>query len=154
VIRDSCGAPAFHPDLTLASALRWVHVSIRDESDVVVARTHARELAVLEGLSRCAVEELVTATSEIVYNVVIHAKTGDLYVGTARRSHRRGVVIVVRDEGPGIPDIEQALQDGYSTGIGWGLGLSSAKRLMDEFELVSAAGAGTIVTMKKWADVP
>jgi serine/threonine-protein kinase RsbT len=151
VTRDGRREPPSHPELTLAGALRCVHVSIRDESDVIVARTYAREFAVLEGLSACSVEELVTATSEIVHNVIIHAKTGDLYVGAVMREHARGVVIVVCDEGPGIPDIEKALQDGYSTGIGWGLGLPSAKRLTDEFELVSAAGAGTTVTLKKWA---
>lgn len=148
---DPGSEPTSHLDMILASALRRVHVSIRDESDVVVAQLRAREFAGLEGLSQCAVEELVTATSEIVHNVVIHAKSGDLYVCAVKRNRGHGVVIVVRDEGPGIPDIEQALQDGYSTGIGWGLGLSSAKRLMDEFELTSAVGTGTIVTMKKWA---
>jgi serine/threonine-protein kinase RsbT len=150
MMSDTFDAPTSLPETTLATARRQVH-SLREESDVVMARKHAREFATLAGLSECAIEAVVTATSEIAHNVVIHARTGELYFGSVERNHGRGVLIVVRDEGPGIPDREQALQDGYSTGIGLGLGLSSAKRLMDEFELVSAAGAGTTVTMKKWA---
>jgi len=67
-----------------------------------------------------------------------------------QQNSRSGVMVIARDQGPGIPDIDRALQDGYSTGGGLGLGLSGAKRLMDEFEIVSQVGQGTTVTMKKW----
>jgi serine/threonine-protein kinase RsbT len=128
-----------------------VRVLIREESDVVMARKYAREVAMQEGLSERAIDALVTATSEIVSNVVVHAKTGELFLWAVREIYRHGVVVVVTDNGPGIANFEQALQDGYSTGHGLGLGLSSAKRLMDDFELASVAGAGTTVIMKKWA---
>jgi serine/threonine-protein kinase RsbT len=131
--------------------VKQIHVLIRDELDVVMARKHAREFAEQEGLSKQAIDVLVTATSEIVSNVVVHANAGELVLRAVKEVHRHGVVVVVRDKGPGIANIEQALRDGYSTGRGLGLGLSSAKRLMDEFELASAAGGGTTVTMKKWA---
>jgi serine/threonine-protein kinase RsbT len=138
-------------ETTLVATHRQVHVLIREESDVVMARKYAREFAVREGLSDRAIDALVTATSEIVHNVVVHAKTGELLLETVTGIDLHGVVVVVRDRGPGIPNIEQALQDGYSTGHGLGLGLSSAKRLMDEFELASGPDGGTTVTMKKWA---
>jgi serine/threonine-protein kinase RsbT len=71
-----------------------------------------------------------------------------------RDGERPGIVVVARDEGPGIPDVEQAMQDGYSTGRSLGLGLPGARRLMDEFDLQSQAGEGTTVTMKKWIRTP
>jgi serine/threonine-protein kinase RsbT len=137
-------------ETTLVATPQHVHVLIREESDVIMARKYAREFAMHEGLSERAIDALVTATSEIVSNVVVHAKTGEFFLWAAKEIHRHGVVVVVRDNGPGIANFEQALQDGYSTGRGLGLGLSSAKRLMDDFELASQAGAGTTVIMKKW----
>jgi serine/threonine-protein kinase RsbT len=136
---------------TVATRHPQIHFLIREELDVVMARKHARDLAVQEGLSKNAIDALVTATSEIVRNVVVHAKAGEFLLGAVQEVHRHGVVVVVRDKGPGIANIEQALRDGYSTGGGLGLGLSGAKRLMDEFELASRAGGGTTVIMKKWA---
>ena len=138
-------------ETTLVAIPPHVHVLILEELDVVIARRYAREFAMQEGLSERAIDALVTATSEIVSNVIVHAKTGEFFLWAAREIHRHGVVVVVTDNGPGIANFEQALQDGYSTGHGLGLGLSSAKRLMDDFELASEAGAGTTVIMKKWA---
>jgi serine/threonine-protein kinase RsbT len=139
---------------TLDAARPPVHALIREESDVVMARKYARDFAVQEGLSERAVNALVTATSEIVRNVIVHATTGELSLTAVKETHRHGVVVVVRDKGPGIADFEQALRDGYSTGRGLGLGLPSAKRLMDEFELASEIGEGTTVTMKMWTASP
>jgi serine/threonine-protein kinase RsbT len=136
-----------------AEVLEHAHVrlSIEEEPDVFVARNRARELALRQGFSRVEVEAIATAVSEVARNIVVHAGRGELLLDAAEERGRRGVVVVARDEEPGIPDVEQAMQDGYSTAGGLGLGLPSARRLMDEFSIASAAGAGTTVIMKKWA---
>jgi serine/threonine-protein kinase RsbT len=127
-----------------------VRVPIRDDSDVLMARKRARELAGKEGMPDVAVEALSTAISEVAHNIVVHAREGELFLGVVEQSDRRGIAIVARDNGPGISNPERAMEDGYSTAGGLGLGLSSARKLVDEFELASTAGEGTTVTMKKW----
>jgi serine/threonine-protein kinase RsbT len=142
-----------HPDSAAgepATGPMRVSLSIGDEWDVVIVRKHARDLSREAGLSESATHALATAISEIVRNVVIHARRGDVSLDIIEDRGRRGVVVVVRDDGPGIPEPALAMQDGYSTGNGLGLGLSSARRLVDEFDLVSAAGKGTTVVLKKW----
>lgn len=98
-------------------------------------------------------EALATATSEVARNIFLHAKSGELLTVT-EEDGRRTVVVVAQDDGPGIADTQRAIEDGYSTGSGLGLGLSSARRLVDQFELVSEIGRGTTVTLKKWAHLP
>lgn len=127
-----------------------IRVSIRDDSDVVVTRRLVREVARREGLSETAKEALATAATELARNILVHATTGEILVGSTVCGALRGVVVIARDEGPGIPDVAQAMTDGYSTGSGLGLGLPSARRLVDEFEVTSAAGAGTTATLRKW----
>ncbi len=127
------------------------HLILADESDVGVARRRARELGDEQGLLANSVEALATAVSEIARNVIVHAGRGELLLGVVRDGRRVGVVAVARDEGPGIPNVEDAMRDGYSTGNGLGLGLPSARRLVDEFEIRSAVGQGTTVTLRKWA---
>ncbi|MBN1092261.1 ATP-binding protein [Blastococcus sp. TML/M2B] len=95
---------------------------------------------------------IATAVSEVTRNVVKFADTGEVEIGTLEEP-RRGVRVVVRDAGPGIPDVEQAMRDGYSTYEGLGLGLPGARRLMDEFAIESDVGRGTTVTMTKWVGV-
>jgi len=116
----------------------------------VVACQKGRALAARLGFSSDDQVIVVIAISEVTRNIVRYARTGEIILSPIRRGDRRGIVVVARDEGPGIPDIEQALQDGYSTGGGLGLGLSGAKRLMDEFEIVSTVGKGTTIEMRKW----
>jgi serine/threonine-protein kinase RsbT len=128
-----------------------VQVPISGEWDVAVAVKKARELARREGLPQAAVEALATAVSEVVRNIVVHGGKGELVLKCADGDGRRGVVAIGRDEGPGIPDLEKALQDGYSTAGSLGFGLSGARRLVDQFEIVSGVGTGTTVTMTKWA---
>ncbi|OLC67000.1 MAG: ATP-binding protein [Candidatus Rokubacteria bacterium 13_1_40CM_2_68_8] len=128
-----------------------VRVPIRHESDVAMARKRVREMARRQGLEERAVEALATAVSEVARNIVVHAGLGELLLDAAEERGRRGVVVIARDGGPGIPDLEMALRDGYSSAEGLGLGLSSARRLVDEFEIISTAGQGTTVTLKKWA---
>jgi serine/threonine-protein kinase RsbT len=127
----------------------YARVPIQEEADIAIARILSRELAAQQGLPPSAIEALATAVSEIASNIVLHAGAGEILFG-GLNTHG-GVVVVARDRGPGIPDLELAIQDGYSTKNGLGLGLASARRLMDEFELVSTVGEGTVVTMMKRA---
>jgi serine/threonine-protein kinase RsbT len=124
-----------------------IHVSV--DHDVVQARQGARELAARLGFSRTELTVIATAVSEIARNIVKFAGEGEIHVELVQQP-RRGVRIVARDTGPGIPDVPQALADGYSTYHGLGLGLPGARRLMDEFDIVSETGRGTTVTMTKW----
>jgi len=126
-----------------------VRVPVRSDADVVAARQAARELAERLDFSPTELTEIATAVSEIVRNIVRFADSGDVLVELLD-SPRRGLRITARDSGPGIPDVQQALRDGYSTYRGLGLGLPGARRLMDEFAVVSEQGRGTTVTMIKW----
>ena len=129
----------------------FVRVTLREEADVVLARARARELALREGFPENRAAAIATAVSEVAWNIVLHAGVGEILVGVADEGGRRGIVVIARDEEPGIRDVAGAMEDGWSTSRGLGLGLPSARRLMDEFTLVSAIGTGTTITMKKWA---
>ena len=126
-----------------------VQIPIRVDADIVTARRGARELAAKIGLTPTELTVLATAVSEVARNIVRFAGPGQIVVELVDQP-RRGVCIVARDAGPGIADVEQALKDGYSTYHGLGLGLPGARRLMDEFSIVSEVGRGTTVTMTKW----
>ena len=124
---------------------------ITNDSDAVAARQKGREIAAANGFSSTDQTLIATAISELARNIVSYAKQGEIEVAAITDRGRRGIQVIARDEGPGIPDIGLAMRDGYSTGNSLGLGLPGAKRLMDEFELASTPGTGTTVTMKKWA---
>jgi serine/threonine-protein kinase RsbT len=126
------------------------HVVIAHDGDIVEARRKGRELAQTIGFAGSDLTIIATAISEIARNIVVYADRGEISLSVADNGGRRGIVVVARDEGPGISDIERAMRDGYSTGKSLGLGLPGARRLMDDFEIVSAVGEGTIVTMRKW----
>ena len=128
-----------------------LRLPIREEADVAVARGRARELARREGMREGAVEALATAISEIAQNILVHASAGEFYLGITRDGGRSKVVALARDDGPGIADVDLAIQDGYSSGKGLGLGLPSARRLVDEFELIAPPGRGTTVILKQWS---
>jgi RNA polymerase sigma factor (sigma-70 family) len=125
-------------------------VAVSTNADVVVARREGRKVAARAGFTSTELAVIATAISEVTRNIVKFAKRGEVVVSVVTENERTGVTVVTRDAGPGIPDLEQALQDGYSTYGGLGLGLPGAKRLMDEFEILSEAGKGTTVTMTKW----
>ena len=115
-------------------------------------RQLVRVAAADNGLSLVDQTKLVTAASELARNTLVHGGGGTARVDVVKSANGRvGVKLYFTDEGPGIPDIEQALTDGWSTGTGLGLGLSGARRLVDEFELTSKPGAGTRVTVVKWS---
>lgn len=127
-----------------------VKIPISHDSDIVTARQFGREMAARIGFSGSDLTVIATAISEIVRNMVEYAGCGELFLAPASQGGREGIVIVATDQGPGIPDINLAMMDGYSSGGSLGLGLPGSRRLMDEFEISSSPGAGTTVTMKKW----
>jgi serine/threonine-protein kinase RsbT len=125
-------------------------VPIKADVDVVVARQRARGLLSGWRFSGSELTLIATAISEVARNIVSYAGNGEVVLRIVRRGQQRGLLVIARDRGPGIADIERAMEDGYSTSRGLGLGLPGSKRLMDEFELVSEVGKGTEVTMIKW----
>lgn len=125
-------------------------VPIEHERDIVAARQKGRELAALSGLSPTEQTLLATAISEVARNIVVYARRGEVVLAPLEQHGRRGVLVVARDEGPGIPNPDLAMRDGWSTSHSLGMGLPGARRLMDEFELSSTPGKGTTITMKKW----
>jgi serine/threonine-protein kinase RsbT len=127
-----------------------ISISIRRESDIVTARQHGRELATPLGFSNSELTVIATAISELARNIVDYAGSGEIELKLVRQGGKRGLVVIARDNGPGIHDIVQAMQDGFSTGTGLGLGLPGTRRLMDDFAIASEVGKGTTVTVIKW----
>ena len=123
---------------------------IATSDDVVRARQLARTLAVECALSLVEQTKLVTAASELARNTLVYGGGGRMDGEVLERTGGRGVRLTFADEGPGIADVELALRDGWSSGTGMGLGLSGARRLMDHFDLRTAIGEGTTVTVIKW----
>jgi serine/threonine-protein kinase RsbT len=130
-----------------------VRCPIAADVDIVQARQLGRELAAQLGFSAGDQTVIAAAISEIARNILMYAKRGEMQLRTVNDGARRGLIVVAQDQGPGIRDVERALQDGYSTSGGLGLGLPGARRLMDDFEVLSEVGRGTRVTMKKWTRV-
>lgn len=127
-----------------------VRIPIARDADVVAARRAARELASRLGFSGTDLTILATAVSEVARNIVKFTEGGEVVVELIEDGDRKGVQVVARDAGPGIPNVEEAMADGYSTYDGLGLGLPGARRLMDEFAVVSQVGRGTTITMTMW----
>ena len=125
-------------------------VAISSAADIVTARQKGRALATQLGFDGSDLTLIATAISEIARNIVAHAKSGEIRLTPLNQNGKRGILIVANDEGPGIPDVNRAMQYGYSTAKGLGVGLPGAKWLMDEFEIDSKVGKGTKVTMRKW----
>jgi serine/threonine-protein kinase RsbT len=124
--------------------------SIKSSEDVILARQVAREMAKKLGFGLADQTRITTAVSELSRNIYLYAGTGRVVIKAVSGDSGKGMEIVAEDNGPGIPDIEMVMQDGYSTSKGLGQGLPGTKRLVDEFEIKSKVGAGTIVTIKKW----
>jgi serine/threonine-protein kinase RsbT len=123
---------------------------IRSESDVVAVRQAVRTWAVEMRFSLVDQTKLVTAASELARNTLIHGRGGSARMEAVEDGLRQGIRLVFEDQGPGIPDMQLALTDGYSTGQGLGLGLSGSRRLVNEFEITSTVGEGTRVVVTKW----
>jgi serine/threonine-protein kinase RsbT len=125
-------------------------VDVNNPDDIVIARQAGHELARQLGFSLTDVTMIATAISEIARNITSYAERGEVRVGVQYRDGRKALVVRAEDDGPGIADVERALEDGYSTGRGLGLGLPGARRLMDRLIVDSAPGKGTVVEMWKW----
>jgi serine/threonine-protein kinase RsbT len=123
---------------------------IKSQEDIVRVRQVAREWAVAQGLSLVDQTKIVTAASELARNTLDYGGGGTVRFEAVNKESRRGLRLTFEDRGPGIPDIDLALTDGYTTGGGLGLGLSGAKRLSNEFEIFSRVGEGTRVTITRW----
>jgi serine/threonine-protein kinase RsbT len=128
-----------------------IHIAIGQEGDIVTARQKGREIAAATGFTGSELTVIATAISEVARNIVVYAQRGEISLRPVQQGGRRGIQVIATDHGPGIPDVAMAMRDGFSTGKSLGLGLPGAKRLMDEFEIVSEVGRGTVVTMRKWA---
>lgn len=125
-------------------------LELRASEDIVPLRHAVRRWAVELGFSLVDQTKMVTAASELGRNAVLHGGGGRALLEALHEGGRRGLRLTVTDQGPGIPDIERAMRDGYTTGSGLGLGLGGAKRLVNEFEIESTPGKGTRVTITRW----
>jgi len=132
------------------AVLKTETLPLRSSDDVVHVRQVARQWSVQMGLGLVDQTKLVTAASELARNTVTYGGGGEVILEALNDSNRRGVRLTFTDQGPGIPDITLALKDGYTTGAGMGLGLGGAKRLVNEFDIVSHVGEGTRVCITKW----
>jgi serine/threonine-protein kinase RsbT len=130
-----------------------VRMEVASDADIVPARARGRALAGELGFSRTDATLVATAISEIARNIVVHAGRGEIALKPAYEPDRRGVVVVARDDGPGIRDVDEALQEGFGTKGGLGLGLPGVRRIMDEFVIQTAPKRGTTVTMHMWRDI-
>ncbi|WP_186245138.1 ATP-binding protein [Mycobacterium simulans] len=125
-------------------------VNIRQPDDIVAARKAGHQLALDLGFSLTDVTMIATAISEVARNITSYAGHGEVSVAVQDREGRKALVVRAEDDGPGIADIDRAMEDGYSTGRGLGLGLPGARRLMDRMIVQSALGRGTVIEMWKW----
>ena len=128
-----------------------IRVAILTDADVVTARQQARTMGASLGFSSTDLTLLATAISEVARNITTYAGTGVVTLRTVREREREGIEVVASDEGPGIENVELAMQDGYSTRNGLGLGLPGTRRLVDDFELDTRPGVGTTVRLVKWS---
>ena len=127
-----------------------IRVSINSDQDIVTARQRGRALATELGFSTGDATLIATAISELARNIVSYARKGEIALKMVNSSSRQGVLIIASDSGPGIRDIRQAMRDGFSTSGSLALGLPGVRRLMEEFEITSEPGRGTMVRVEKW----
>jgi serine/threonine-protein kinase RsbT len=141
---------ASSPAAKSAHVIEEACIPIQCDVDIIGARQQGRNLALRVGFSPIELTLIATAISELARNIVLYAKQGEIILKLVNHQDKKGIVVIARDQGPGIGDIRQALQDGYSTSRSLGLGLPGVRRLMDEFEIQSQIGQGTTVVVRKW----
>jgi serine/threonine-protein kinase RsbT len=130
--------------------LRAETLPIRADADVVLARQQVRAWAVEQGFGLVDQTKMVTAASELARNTLIHGGGGTMLLEALNDGNKKGLRLTFEDRGPGIPNIELAMKDGYTTGSGLGLGLSGSKRLCNEFDISSKVGEGTRIAITRW----
>ena len=130
--------------------LRDDRVDLHSVESIIKARQIVRDCAIMQGFSLVDQTKLVTAASELARNTLIHGGGGEMHIAVLVDGARRGVRAIFVDHGPGIPDIDQAMRDGYTSKGGLGLGLGGAKRLVNQFAVTSTVGEGTTVTIERW----
>ena len=123
---------------------------ITSENDIVMARKVVRDAATTLGFGITDVTRIVTAASELTRNIYHYAKSGVMHWRSLNQGDGVGLELTFEDSGPGIPDVEKAMEMGFSTGKGLGMGLPGSKRLMDEMTIESTVGKGTTVVVRKW----
>ena len=123
---------------------------VRGETDVVLVRQTVRTWSVQQGFTLVDQTKMVTAASEIARNTVLYGRGGTVRIEALVDGVRKGLRLVFEDQGPGIPDVDLAMRDGYTTGTGFGMGLGGARRLVNEFRIESRPGQGTKVTLTRW----
>ncbi len=134
----------------MITVLEEVSVPIRSDLDILSARQQGRQMTAGIGFSNVDQVATATAISELARNIVQYARTGEIVLSLVQQEGKRGIMIVARDQGPGIADLDLVLQGGYSSSGSLGLGISGTRRLMDDFEIASEVGKGTTVTVCKW----
>lgn len=134
----------------MAQVSRADVLQLRAENDVVAVRQAVRTWAIQQGFTLVDQTKMVTAASEIGRNTVVYGRGGTVRLEALEEGARKGLRLTFEDQGPGIPDLQLALSDGYSTGTGLGMGLGGAKRLVNHFEIDSRPGQGTRVTLTRW----
>ena len=129
---------------------KMIELQVLRQEDVVSVRQSVRSFALEIGLSLIDQTKVVTAASELARNTLVHGGGGQALIEVVQERGRRGLRLIFADSGPGIANVESAMQDGFTTGGGLGLGLGGAKRLSNEFPIESQPGAGTLVTIIRW----
>lgn len=137
-------------DIPLHSEIAEIAIPIKSDLDILDAIRYVKELSNTLNFSNSERDIIAIVISEIARNIKLYAKSGTMLLRVIQQGRRRGILVVAQDQGPGIADLGLAMQNGYSTSNGLGIGLPGAKRLMDEFDIVSEVGKGTTITMKKW----
>ncbi len=125
-------------------------ITIQSDLDIVAARMAARDMAKSMGFGAIDQARIATAISELARNIYLYAGEGTVTVSEVQQGVRKGIEVICEDQGPGIEDISLVMQDGYTTSKGMGMGLPGAKRLMDDFEVISIMNEGTKITCRKW----
>jgi serine/threonine-protein kinase RsbT len=152
-MRKNCQSAKLAPISAMSpSPADAVRIPISSDVDIVKARQAGRKVAEDVGFVFTELALIATAISELARNIVRYARSGEIAIQPITNSARRGIQIVAQDHGPGIRNVEQALQIGFSTAGGLGLGLPGVRRLMDDFDIQSKLGQGTTVRITKWKD--